>query len=90
MIFEPIIRIVILAALVRLLLSTEKPFFCAALYAGVALVFRFAFGWSPLAAIIATAITFGLTSLYFWLLHRLYGGALFWVILVAGIVIGLV
>ena len=85
------IKVILLAALIRLLIATDKPFLCSGIYAGIALIFGLAFGSSVTGALISAAVGFALASLYFWLLHRLdYGSALWWVVAIVGIVIGLV
>jgi hypothetical protein len=86
-----IIKVILLAALVRLLMATEKPFLCSGIYAGIGLVFGLALGGSVLAAFLSATIAFALASLYFWLLNRLESGsAVWWVVALGGILIGLV
>ncbi len=89
-----IIKIIVLVALIRLLIATDKPLLCAGLYTfvGFALGLLAVFGGqaSILALVIATAICFGLSALYFWLLYRIGEGALWWVVLIFGLAIGLV
>ena len=88
------IGIIVLAALIKLLIATDKPFLCAGLYTFVV----FALGMLAvmggqatfLALLIITIIRFGLSSLYFWLLDRIGGGALWWIVLILGLAIGLV
>ena len=85
-----IIRIAILVGLVRLLTMTGKPFLCSGIYAAIALFFDLLSGSGPIDALISGGVAFLLASLYFWLLNRYDEGALYWIILVGGLLIGLV
>ena len=84
-----IIRALIFAALVKLLITTDKPFLCASLYAFVIL----AMGFLPvqtgqatyLQLLIATAIGFGVSSTIFLLLSKTEGG-IWWMVLILGAV----
>jgi uncharacterized membrane protein YedE/YeeE len=86
-----IIKFMLLAVLVRLLLETDKPFLCSAIYAGLAFLLNLVFG-NPLSAVLLhAAISFMLASIYFWALNRLDSSeALWWLVAVGGILIGLV
>lgn len=88
------INIIVLAALIKLLIATDKPILCSSLYTfvGFALGLLAVSGGQVtfLALLIITIIRFGLSSLYFWLLDRIGGGALWWIILILGLAIGLV
>ena len=86
-----IIKFIVLAALIRLLIATDKPFLCSGIYAGIALALNLAFSGSVLAAFISAAIAFALASLYFWMLDRLDSASvMWWVVALGGILIGLV
>jgi len=85
-----IIRVFLLAALVKLLLEIDRPVVCAAIYASLGLILRLLIGWHLVPLLIATAIAFALAWLYFWLLYRTQETVWFWIILVGGLVIGLV
>jgi hypothetical protein len=85
-----IIRVVLLASLVKLLLEIDKPHVCAGIYTAVGLGVRLLAGLSLLPLLVATAGSFLLAWLYFWLLYRLEGSIWFWIVLVGGLVIGLV
>jgi len=89
-----IINMIVLAALIRLLIATDKPLLCAGLYTfvGFALgLLAVMGGQAPfLALVIVAAIRFGLSALYFWLLYKIGEGALWWAILILGLAIGLV
>ncbi len=86
-----IIKCILLAALIRLLIATDKPLLCSGLYAGVGLVFGLAFGGRIPAVLISVGIGFVLASVYFWVLNRLDSGSVvWWLVAVLGIAIGLV
>ena len=86
-----IIKFILLAALVRLLLATDKPFLCSGIYAGVAFLLGLIFGNPFLVVLIHASISFLLASVYFWLLDKLDGSeVLWWLVAIVGIVIGLV
>jgi hypothetical protein len=86
-----IFKILLLTGLIRLLIETEKPFLCSGLYAGGAFVIGLIFGVPLVPLVIGTALAFGLASLYFWLLNRFLGsGAVWWLILILGLAVGLV
>ncbi|MEN6306839.1 MAG: hypothetical protein ABFD91_03710 [Anaerohalosphaeraceae bacterium] len=84
------IGIILLAALIKLVLVTERPWLCAGLYAAISFVLRLCFGASLGVVLLHTAIVFGLVGLYFWLLDRYSESGLFWLILIVGLVIGFV
>lgn len=85
------IRVLILAALVRLLLATEKPFLCSTLYVLPRALFELAAGASMEALALSCGLAWGLASLYFWLLNRFDSGTgLWWTIAIVGLAIGLV
>lgn len=84
-----ILNIFILVALIKLLLSTDKPVLCAGIYAGLA--FLFSLMTFPLGvAVLAGAIRFVLAFIYFWLLSKFEGSGLWWLILIGGLLIVLV
>ena len=85
-----ILKIIILVALIRLLIVTDKPILCSGIYTGVGFFFGLVMGNPFWAVLIASAIGFALASLYFWLLCRVQSGALWWFILIGGLAIGLV
>jgi len=85
------IKAIMLAALIRLLLATSKPFLCSDIYTAVSVIFGLAIGTKFLAVLVGGAIVFGLTSLYFSLLDRFEDSTgLFWLIAGLGIFIGMV
>ncbi|NNG45316.1 hypothetical protein HJP15_20755 [Pseudoalteromonas sp. NEC-BIFX-2020_002] len=85
-----IFKVLILVALLRLLITTERPNLCAGIYTGLVLLVNLMSGLGFIIAIVATAISGALALLYFWLLNHFRDTAIFWVILVVGLVIGLI
>ena len=88
------IKIIVLVALIKLLIATDKPLLCSGLYTfvGFALgLLTVIGGQAPLLPLLlVTGIRFALSSLYFWLLYRIGEGALWWIVLILGLAIGLV
>jgi hypothetical protein len=84
-----IFRILILVALIRLLIETNKPFLCSGIYAGFVTVFALIIG-RGIGAVVAGLLAFFLSSAYFWLLDRFEDTILFWIVMIAGLLIGLV
>jgi hypothetical protein len=88
------IKIIIIAALIKLLIVTDKPLLCAALYTSVVFALNtvsvMGGRCSLFALLVATVISFVLSTLYFFLLSRFSEGILFWVIAIVGIFIGLI
>jgi hypothetical protein len=78
------------ASLVKVLLKTNKPALCAAIYVAMGFVVGLMFGRSFIPLVIGSAIAFALAYLYFWLLNRFEESGVFWVILVLGFFIVLV
>lgn len=86
-----ILKIFMLIALIKILLATDKPFLCAGLYTGVIFVLGLAFGNPIEVMLIAAVISFVLASVYFWLLSRFEdSGFVWWLILIAGLLLGVV
>jgi hypothetical protein len=84
-----IFRIMLLVGLVRLLIVSNKPLLCSGIYATIATAGALISG-AGIAAFAAGGIAFLLSSAYFWLLNRFEDSILFWIIMVAGAVIGVV
>lgn len=83
-----ILRVVIFVAIIRLLVITEKPIFCAGVYTGAWALLGLFFGASFLALIISTAIMFAYCWGYFWLLVRYLGTGLLWyLVLIGGLIL---
>jgi hypothetical protein len=86
-----IVKVILLIGLIRLLLATKQPFVCSGVYAGVMLFFELISGGGLLRLLLLAPVVFGLASLYFWLLARFESSfLLFWLIVMAGLLIGLV
>ena len=85
-----LIKALVLAALIKLLLATEKPVLCAGIYAVGVLLFMIGFGVPFGGQYVRVPIAFGLAWLYFAGLNATEGTKLFWVILILGLVIGMV
>ena len=80
-----ILKILVLIGLIRLLVVTSKPFLCSGLYACVMFFFGLFIGLSFGPVLIASLISFGAASLYFWLLDKFEGQpGLWWTILIVG------
>jgi hypothetical protein len=84
-----IFRILLLVGLIRLLIVTNKPFLCSGIYAATVTVFAL-IGGSGTGAVVVGGLAFLLSSAYFWLLDRFEDSFLFWIIMVAGLLIGIV
>jgi hypothetical protein len=82
-----IFKILVLVALVRLLIATNKPWVCAGVYAGIAAVSAMMSTGNLTTALVTTGIGFFGSGVYFWLLNRFDGSFIWWIILVVGIVI---
>jgi hypothetical protein len=82
------IKVFTLAALIRVLIATDKPWLCAAIYTGVAFLINMAFRFGE--TILSVALTAGLifiaASVYFWILDRLEPSSIvWWIIAVIGV-----
>jgi len=84
MYFLLFIKLFMVAALVKLLLATEKPLLCAGIYAVIGLTLRLLFGYPFVPTVVASAISFALAFGYFWLLDKFQESGLFWVIMILG------
>ena len=82
-----IIYILILIALIKLLLITEKPLLCAVVFALIAAFFGLLLGAGLAVVAIVMVVNFGFAWLYFWLLDRFQATAIFWVVLFGGILL---
>jgi hypothetical protein len=83
-------RILVLIGMIRLLIATDRPDLCAGIYGSVTLAGALLSGESLPSALVAGLFAFVLSGLYFWLLKRFDSGIFWWVVLVAGFLIGLV
>ena len=86
-----IIKILVLVGLIQLLLATNKPFFCATIYAGMGFLLGLMWGRPIDTLFVPALMAFALSSIYFHLLDRFEGsGILWWIIMAGGFAIGLV
>jgi hypothetical protein len=83
-----IFKLLFLVSLIRVLIMTDQPFWCSGIYASAVFIFGLMTGAPFLNVLIAAAIAFALTSLYFWLLNR-FEGFLWWIIMLVGFFIGM-
>jgi hypothetical protein len=84
------VKVLLIASLVKLLIQTNKPVWCAEIYAAFVFIMALIFGKPLIVVIIASAIAFCLAFLYFWLLNKFEDSGLFWLILILGLLVGLV
>ena len=85
-----IFKILILVALLKLLINTERPSLCAGIYTAIVLLFNLMFGLGFITSIVGAAISGVLALIYFWLLNHFRETAIFWLVLILGLAIGLV
>jgi len=89
-----LIRIIVLLGLTQLLAVTHKPLVCSGIYTAVGLLMDLMFaagGHAAIGSVVLWAVMrFAFASVYFGLLSRFDRGPLYWAILIAGFVIGLV
>ena len=85
-----IIKVFVLVCLLKLLISTDKPFLCSGVYAGSVFVLGLVFKAPFLGVLLFSGIAFAFSSLYFWLLYRFDEGILWWIIMIGGLIIGLI
>ena len=85
-----IVKILILIGLVKILRTTQNVILCAVIYGTIGLILNFItkgdFNYALLVGIVNGTLSF----VYFWLLHKTENSSLWWLILIAGVVIGLV
>ena len=84
------LKIILLVALIRLLIVTDKPLLCSGIYTAAVVLLSLAFRGPSLVILIAAPLAFAFSTLYFWLLSKLDDSLWWWVVLVLGLVIGLV
>jgi hypothetical protein len=77
----------LLAALIKLNLSIEKPMVPAVMFTVGAAVLGLLKSQSLLAVAIGAPIDFGLSFLFFWLLKRTEGEGMWWVVVIGGVVL---
>lgn len=84
------ISVIVLAALIKLLLASGNAFLCAGIYAAVRFAFASLLGIPLSDVMTVSGIAFGLALVYFWLLNQFRETAIFWLVMIPGLVIGLV
>ena len=85
-----IINFIVLAGLVKLVLTTEKPILCAGIYTVIFAITASLLDIPRLYFIISIFVAFGLSLLYFWLLDRYRDSWIFWLVLILGLGLGVV
>lgn len=82
-----IAKLFVFAGLIRVLIDSKSAILCAVIYASVIFFFSILMGGPIEPLIFKSSLVFGISYLYFWLLLRFEGSILFWLIMVAGILI---
>lgn len=85
-----IVKVILLIALLRVLVITEKPVLCAGIYAGVGLILSLFLGFGLMGSLVGALVGFILSFIYFWLLNKYNHGPAYFIILIIGLGIGLV
>ena len=84
------IKILVLICLMLILLKTQRPGLCAAIYVVIVFIFGLLFGMGFVGVMINTAIAGVFAFIYFWLLDRFRDTFTFWLIFIAGLVLGFI
>ena len=83
---ELAIKVFVLAAMIRLLIATDKPLLCAGIYAGCAFVLGAVFGDDITRVAMMAGLAFVAAFVYFWILDRLDASSLmWWIVAVVGV-----
>ena len=83
---DPIIKVIVLSAMVRLLVLTSKPWLCAGIYGVCTLVLAIVSGEKIARVMTMTALALVATCIYFWLLDRIETSTiLWWVVAIIGL-----
>ncbi|WP_144393493.1 hypothetical protein [Pleionea sediminis] len=83
-----ILKIIILAALLKVLDVTGKPALCAGIYGGLVAILSLLSGYELNAILIVVPIVTIMSFLYFWLLDYFANGLAYWGIAIGGLIIG--
>ena len=75
---DPILKVIVLSAMVRLLVSTSKPWLCAGIYGACTLVLVSVSGEKVGRIVTITAIALAASFVYFWLLDRIDASTILW------------
>ena len=84
------IKVFTLAAMIRVLIATDKPWLCAVVYAGVAFLINmaFRFGETVLSVALTAGLIFIAVFVYFWILDRFEPSSIvWWIIAIIGVLI---
>ena len=83
---ELAIKVFVLAAMIRLLIATDKPLLCAAIYAGSAFAVGSVFRDYIMRVAMMAGLAFIAAFVYFWILDRLDSSSvIWWVVAVVGV-----
>lgn len=85
-----LIKVFLLAAMIRLLIATEKPLLCAGIYAACAFFLGAMFRDDITGVALISGIIFAGAFVYFWVLDRLGSSSILWWVLAVGIGVPLV
>ena len=85
-----VIKAMIVVGLIRYLEDSGEPLQCALIYTGGALLGSLVFGASLGAILGMSLVRLGLSAMYFYALHYIAGGPLFWLVAVVGFLFVLV
>jgi hypothetical protein len=78
------IKVFVLAAMIRLLIATNKPLLCAGIYAGSAFALGAVFSGDITRVTIMSGLAFIAAFAYFWTLDRINSLAIWWLVAVVG------
>lgn len=72
------IKVFVLAAMLRLLIATDKPWLCAGIYAGVVFILGAVFGDKIASVTLMAGLAFIAAYVYFWILDRVDTSSVWW------------
>jgi hypothetical protein len=81
---ELLIKAFLLAAVIRLLIATNKPLLCAGIYAGSAFVLGAVSSGDIMRVTVMAGLAFIAAFIYFWILDRIESLLIWWVVAVVG------
>jgi hypothetical protein len=82
-----LVSLIILLGCLGLLSATRRPVVAAGTFAVTRALLAMMLGRSLVSAIVWTAVYGAVAFVYFWILDRVHGSWLWWVVLAAGIVL---
>mgnify|MGYP006883070884 CR=1 FL=1 len=83
-------KIVIIVGLLRYLDEIGEPLQCAGIFTGGAFVLSLLFGISFSTLLFLSVIRFALSTMYFYALHYLVSGPLYWLVAIVGFFVVLI